>query len=300
MRPGPLGSVGAPWALRDRGEAGAAGGVLSERAACVEPAAGPPPLPVSCLSHSRRASLTSVSRISSMSEGSSTCGTEAARRRSAAGALGGASQGLHCLGGAPVRCPPRRAPLRCPSGARAAPERRGPAARGPAVRGRGGAPSHGRPTPPLPGLTALTRSACLAAHQAGVVDELVHLASVRGQGRAQGRGQASRAPGRRWRACSVLDATSGGRPPEPPVAGGRLSAPSHLRDGGLHLALHEADGGVAQVHDQLVVELLLVRVPRAWVLGVGGGVRSRVRVRVEPRLRLRVRATRSLALARLQ
>ena len=78
------------------------------------------------------------------------------------------------------------------------------------------------PAPPLPGLTALTGSACLAAHQAGVVDELVHLASVRGQARAQGRGQgyASRAPGRRWRACPALRATSCARAPyyAPPVA----------------------------------------------------------------------------------
>ena len=66
-------------------------------------------------------------------------------------------------------------------------------------------------------------------------------------------------------------ATSGGWPPEPLGLGGRLSAPSHLRDGGLDLALHEADGGVAQVHDQLVVELLVVRVPRAWAWGVGVG-----------------------------
>ena len=116
-----------------------------------------------------------------------------------------ALQGLHCAA----------------RGARAAPEPRGPAARGPAVRGRAGASSHGWPaTPPprsaaVPGLTALTGSACLAAHQAGVVDELVHLASVC-QARAQGRGQgcASRAPGRRWRACPVLRATSG--------VGGRL------------------------------------------------------------------------------
>ena len=158
-----------------------------------------------------------------MSEGSSTCGTEAARRRGAAGALGGASEGLQC-GGAPVRGPPCRGStvrpevhvlLRSPEAPEAPPPEAPPCAGAGAPRATGG-PLPPRPAPPLPGLTALTGSACLAAHQAGVVDELVHLASVRGQARAQGRGQgyASRAPGRRWRACPVLRATSG--------VGGRL------------------------------------------------------------------------------
>ena len=231
-----------------------------------------------------------------MSEGSSTCGTEAARRRGAAGALGGAVQPGRWAAPrrgssaewAPVRARAAHVLLRS---AEAPPPEAPPCAGAGAPRATGG-PLPPRPAPPLPGLTALTGSACLAAHQAGVVDELVHLASVC-QARAQGRGQgcASRAPGRRWRACPVLRATScarapyyappvaweaawatcGGRPPGPLVVGGRLGAPAHLRDGGLDLALHEADGGVAQVHDQLVVELLVVRVPRAWAWGVGVG-----------------------------